>query len=607
MANNTVKIIIESIYKGSGISDASKDLKNLETESASFGKNLSSAFQVSGLVLSTFAAGVVAAKKALEFGAEGAQISRLEDSFYSLANAAGSSGQDILSALDDAARGTISNSELILSANRAMMLGLGADADQLANLLEVASFRGRAMGLSTAQAFNDIVTGVGRASPMILDNLGIVIDAEQTYQDYADALGKTKEELTKAEKTQALLSRTIEEGNRQIAQAGGLVDDTAASYERLAAQSKNYFDELKKGVGEALAPFAEGLAKTFEIERETTRLMKEGLNPYEARRKAIENLNSATVQATSNLDGWGRALSDTAPALEDNTAAIQDNVEAAKALSDAYRDILSSAAAINRDNEKYAEDEAGRAAELEEIAQKKVQLQLEQNQVQAEGNLSMAKRNDFMLKQIELDKRSAEIKQDAVDAEKDLQKAANKRIFDMVQAGLSADGISTQEYQRLQDLQVQLGLVTRADADRAIQERATADEFIAAWSEQSDAVAAVADELDRIPRNSPYRAQIVIDTFGAIPSMGTGSFLNSVGISQGGLSNMPGFAEGGAFTVPGTGNYDQPYMMGLTPGETVTVTPQGESKGAEVYINVGSVRSLSDIDYIAQEVSRRLA
>ena len=35
--------------------------------------------------------------------------------------------------------------------------------------------RGRAMGLSTTQAFGDIVTGIGRMSPLILDNLGICL------------------------------------------------------------------------------------------------------------------------------------------------------------------------------------------------------------------------------------------------------------------------------------------------------------------------------------------------------------------------------------------------------------------------------------------------
>jgi len=46
-----------------------------------------------------------------------------------------------------------------------MMLGLGADAEQMGKLMEVARFRGRAMGLTTAQAFSDIVTGVDGPRP----------------------------------------------------------------------------------------------------------------------------------------------------------------------------------------------------------------------------------------------------------------------------------------------------------------------------------------------------------------------------------------------------------------------------------------------------------
>ena len=52
-------------------------------------------------------------------------------------------------------------------------------------LINVARSRGAAMGLTLTQAFNDIVTGLGRESALILDNLGITIKVEQVMQDYA--------------------------------------------------------------------------------------------------------------------------------------------------------------------------------------------------------------------------------------------------------------------------------------------------------------------------------------------------------------------------------------------------------------------------------------
>lgn len=37
---------------------------------------------------------------------------------------------------------------------------------------------------------------------------------------------------------------------------------------------------------------------------------------------------------------------------------------------------------------------------------------------------------------------------------------------------------------------------------------------------------------------------------------------------------IPGYASGGSFTVPGTGTSDQPFLVGLTPGEQVNIVPR---------------------------------
>jgi hypothetical protein len=66
------------------------------------------------------------------------------------------------------------------------------------------------MGISATQAFNDIVTGLGRMSPLILDNLGITVDLEATMKRYAETLGKTSDALTDTERKQALVNAVIE-------------------------------------------------------------------------------------------------------------------------------------------------------------------------------------------------------------------------------------------------------------------------------------------------------------------------------------------------------------------------------------------------------------
>jgi len=189
----------------------------------------------------------MAAAAYVELGRMDAQHKRLSVSMDQLAQQYGGSAQKIMTALRQASSGTVDDMSLTLSANRAMMLGLGADAEKTGDLMEVARFRGRAMGLSTAQAFSDIVTGIGRASPLILDNLGIVIDAENTYAKYAESLGKTASALSETEKKQALLNSVLVEGGKQIELAGGIENDDVDRLEALAAAWAN----LKVVVGDS--------------------------------------------------------------------------------------------------------------------------------------------------------------------------------------------------------------------------------------------------------------------------------------------------------------------------------------------------------------------
>ena len=213
-----LRIVISALNKASGdISKVKKDIeglgtagKNAEGGLKAVGAGLSAAWQVGLSAAAAIGAAAGAVKLLSDAAQEGAAFQRMEEASGSLADSLGADMDAIMEALRGASQGMVSDFDLMQAASRAMMLGVSADAGQLSQLMEVAAIRGRAMGLSTTQAFNDIVTGIGRASPLILDNLGIVVDAEARYEAYADSVGKTAEELSKAEKTQALLNGVLE-------------------------------------------------------------------------------------------------------------------------------------------------------------------------------------------------------------------------------------------------------------------------------------------------------------------------------------------------------------------------------------------------------------
>ena len=95
-------------------------------------------------------------------------------------------------------------------------------------------------------------------SPLILDNIGIVTNGGQVFEDYAVSIGKAAEDLTDAEKKQALLNLAIKDGNE-------LVDAQSTGFERLDVAVQDTTDSLKKAVGEALDPVASALANIINL------------------------------------------------------------------------------------------------------------------------------------------------------------------------------------------------------------------------------------------------------------------------------------------------------------------------------------------------------
>jgi hypothetical protein len=135
--------------------------------------------------------------------------------------------------LREASRGQISDMDLMLSANRAMMLGVTQDAEEMARLMEVAIARGGAMGLTATQAFNDLVTGIGRAQPEILDNLGILTGGQAGYAAYAKSIGKTAQELTELEKRQYLVNKVLSETPASAATATNSIATIGVAWQNL--------------------------------------------------------------------------------------------------------------------------------------------------------------------------------------------------------------------------------------------------------------------------------------------------------------------------------------------------------------------------------------
>ena len=192
--------------------------------------------KIGELIGAAFAVGVIA-DFTMEAVKLGDQLNAAAKGFERFGNAAD------LEALREATGGMVSDVKLMQQAIQAGNFGI--PIEELGNLFAFAQQRAKETGQEVDYLTQSIVTGIGRKSPLILDNLGI--SAVQLREKLG---GVSAEAATIAEVTKAVGQIATEE----LGKMGGSADDATTKTKQLAANWENF----QANVGKALSPLANG-------------------------------------------------------------------------------------------------------------------------------------------------------------------------------------------------------------------------------------------------------------------------------------------------------------------------------------------------------------
>ena len=188
-------------FKPEGVRQTKSAIKGLNTAT----KGLTSSLAKIGVA-------VVGAKKlydAISGSIELAGKSQgVTQAFNNMGKAIGFTDQS-LGKLSQAVDGTVNSVDLMTQANNAMLLGIADSDEQMAELFDTAQRLAKAVGEDAKFGIDSLVTGMGRQSKLMLDNLGIIVDTNKAYEDHAKALGKSASQLTDAEKKTAFNNATL--------------------------------------------------------------------------------------------------------------------------------------------------------------------------------------------------------------------------------------------------------------------------------------------------------------------------------------------------------------------------------------------------------------
>ena len=203
---------LDAVAKGGR--NAERNIKGAAQASSNTSKNFSKMSQgMGGLVgvYATFAAQMFALSAAFNFLKNAADLENLKKSQVSFAQTGGLAIKSITTQLEAASKGMLGFKEAGQAA--AMGVAKGFSTSQLTQLTEGALKASTALGRGYQDTFDRLLRGVSKAEPELLDELGITLRLETATQSYANAIGKSRDKLTAAERSQAVFVETMRQLN----------------------------------------------------------------------------------------------------------------------------------------------------------------------------------------------------------------------------------------------------------------------------------------------------------------------------------------------------------------------------------------------------------
>lgn len=245
-SENRIQLTFEAYNMAKATLDAlGKQIKSLGDVSTQAGQQHESAFKrikENWIAISVVVAEVgLMVREALEYMEEGAKAQQAEESFRSIAKAAGESADEILEAMKRVSNGTIDDSAIMQKAVKGMMQGLSGD--QMVKIMEASRVAARVTGTDVQSAYEEITNAIANKMPRSLRQFGLITQDQMKLLEASMAAGITTVDLYKLAMANA---------EDQAKKLGGAQEDNKEKMQQL----KVVFEEVREVIGKK---FWEGL------------------------------------------------------------------------------------------------------------------------------------------------------------------------------------------------------------------------------------------------------------------------------------------------------------------------------------------------------------
>lgn len=271
MAENTglvFKLFTDVTNFSSGLKKAQGDLGNFNNQLKNIG----------GMIAGAFTAGAI-----INFGKEAVKLAANAEAIQTAFSRI--DGSQYMDAMRKATRGTVSDIELMKQAVRASNFKI--PLEQLGSLFEFARRRAEETGQSVDYLVDSIIVGIGRKSPLILDNLGISAVALKEKLNGASSEAASIGDVAKA--VGAIASE-------ELAKMGAEAETSRQKMDSLVST----WDNLKLSIGKAILE-----SETFQFVLENIQSISENIDAKNAIEVAdgfvrFNNINTSNLKSVND-------------------------------------------------------------------------------------------------------------------------------------------------------------------------------------------------------------------------------------------------------------------------------------------------------------------
>lgn len=206
-----------------------------------------------GLIASAVAVSIEGLKKSFELGLDGERIKSLNAQFDTLTKQAGIAGDALKENLERTADGLIDVDALLATAN-SQIINLGENAARLPAVLELARKVTNALGGDLKARFEGIASAIESGNARALKAQGIYIDQDEALKKMARSLGLNTGELNLAQRQQAILNATLEQGGKKYKDVSAEIQPATDNVKRFKVTITELIDKVAVAVADS-GPF----------------------------------------------------------------------------------------------------------------------------------------------------------------------------------------------------------------------------------------------------------------------------------------------------------------------------------------------------------------